>query len=227
MTLYLSRATLRPDASREMLGAVLAAGDLAGGAGHRLVWSLFADDPERKRDFLWRDAGNGTYFTLSPRPPVTHQRLFSVETRPVDFDLRPGDLLRFTLRVNPTVSAANREQRGIRGHRHDIVTAAMVQHRGVDRDALDIDGIAHAAARDWLARRGSEAGFSLTGDFVVEGRDWVRIHRRRQRPIEIGVMDLAGVLAIDEPATFMAALGSGFGRCKAFGCGMMMVRRAA
>jgi len=44
--MYLSRLTL----SRAPSAAAL-------DAHHRLLWSLFSDDPDRRRDFLWREEG--------------------------------------------------------------------------------------------------------------------------------------------------------------------------
>ncbi|MBL6082425.1 type I-E CRISPR-associated protein Cas6/Cse3/CasE [Belnapia sp. T18] len=229
MTLYLNRATLRPEAERDILAAVLATGDVAGGSGHKLIWALHTDGPDRERDFLWRDAGSGTYFTLSRRPPEAGQRLFTVQSREMNLPVQRGSRLRFTLRANP-VSAEPAPPKGSggprRGRRHDIVTKTLLPQRGAEPGTIDYDAVALAAARDWMERRGRDAGFSLTKDFVVEGRDWVSIRRRRQRPIEIGVMDLAGVLELTDPEVFMQALGAGFGRSKAFGYGLMMVRPA-
>lgn len=49
---------------------------------------------------------------------------------------------------------------------------------------------------------------------------------RRGQP-QFGILDLRGSLTVTEPATFLAALARGFGRAKAFGCGLMLIRRAA
>jgi CRISPR system Cascade subunit CasE len=34
------------------------------------------------------------------------------------------------------------------------------------------------------------------------------------------------VLTVRNPASFLATLGQGFGRARAFGCGLMLIRRA-
>jgi CRISPR system Cascade subunit CasE len=42
----------------------------------------------------------------------------------------------------------------------------------------------------------------------------------------IAVLEFAGVLTVRDPARFLAALAQGFGHAKAFGCGLMLIRRA-
>jgi len=37
---------------------------------------------------------------------------------------------------------------------------------------------------------------------------------------------MTGALEIADPAAFLARLAQGFGRAKAFGCGLMLIRRA-
>jgi CRISPR system Cascade subunit CasE len=40
------------------------------------------------------------------------------------------------------------------------------------------------------------------------------------------VLDFEGVLEVTDPVRFLAALANGFGRARAFGCGLMLIRRA-
>jgi CRISPR system Cascade subunit CasE len=41
-----------------------------------------------------------------------------------------------------------------------------------------------------------------------------------------GVLDFAGLIEVADPSVFVARLGQGFGKAKAFGCGLMLIRRA-
>src|SRR5262249_28346357 len=55
---------------------------------HRAVWDLFADHPDRRRDFLYRidwDGGRPTLMTLSDRPPEPAPGLWQAEIK----ELRP------------------------------------------------------------------------------------------------------------------------------------------
>ena len=40
-----------------------------------------------------------------------------------------------------------------------------------------------------------------------------------------GVMDFSGMLEVKDPARFLTQLAQGFGRARAFGCGLMLIRR--
>ena len=81
----------------------------------------------------------------------------------------------------------------------------------------------------WLARQGAAAGFRLigaeVGDYSVAA---LPAHRgaRRGQP-QFGILDMTGTLEVTDPAAFLARLTQGFGRARAFGCGLMLIRRAA
>jgi CRISPR system Cascade subunit CasE len=56
---------------------------------------------------------------------------------------------------------------------------------------------------------------------------WASVLSPDQRPpIEFSALDLSGVLEVQDGEPFLAALLSGFGKAKAFGCGLMLIRRA-
>ena len=58
--------------------------------------------------------------------------------------------------------------------------------------------------------------------------NWARektFKRGAKAPIQFTYMDCEGVLAVNDPNAFAAALVNGLGRAKAFRCGLMMVRR--
>jgi CRISPR system Cascade subunit CasE len=76
--LYLSRLSLRRDASVAALAPllVLAESGAQAGAAHRLIWAAFADGPERKRDFLWRQDEKRRWLVLSSRLPEDQHQLF-------------------------------------------------------------------------------------------------------------------------------------------------------
>jgi CRISPR system Cascade subunit CasE len=61
----------------------------------------------------------------------------------------------------------------------------------------------------------------------VDGYDQIHISRgRARRVIAFSVLDLEGVLEVQSPDRFVDALTRGFGKAKAFGCGLMLIRRA-
>lgn len=222
--LWLSRAKLREDASVAALARLLVpdAASARPAAAHHLIWSLFADAPERRRDFLWREEAPGRFMTLSTRLPVNVGGLFDLETKPFAPVLASGERLGFTLRANPVVARATGP--GRRGKRHDVVMDAL---HAVARDqrAAARPAAVLTAGRAWLARQGEAHGFQPESEVAVDGYESVVIPRETGAPAKFAVLDISGVLTVEDPARFLAALAAGFGRARAFGCGLMLVRR--
>lgn len=226
MTLFLSRIALRRDGSAAALARLLVPDGGAAprsAAGHHLLWSLFADSPDRKRDFLWREEGPGRFLTLSAREPVDSHDLFRVEPKAFEPALRAGDRLRFALRANPVVAVPG--ARGERGKRADVVMQKLHAIPPGDR-AMARETIIPEAGRAWLARQGERHGFAPDGEVGVDGYETVRLPRPGARPVQYGVLDFEGLLVVRDPAAFLAQLAEGFGRARAFGCGLMLIRRA-
>jgi CRISPR system Cascade subunit CasE len=228
--LYLSRARLRTDAPISALHNLLVPKDESAriSASHRLVWTLFGDVPERARDFLWRESEPGTFYLLSERAPQDHHGIFSLDEPKIFAPaLAVGDRLAFALRANATV--ARSAGKGARGKPCDVVMDALhalpQDQRSARRQAL-----AEEVGCSWLSRQGTGAGFVLVpggGKSVVSGYRTVRLERERRGVSgQLGVIDFEGVLEVVDPVAFLAAITKGFGRAKAFGCGLMLIRRS-
>jgi len=234
MTLFLSRLILRRDPSLDALRALLQPDD--GGrlldANHRLVWAVFAGDPDARRDFLWRAEGEGRFLALSARAPIASPLFEPHAIKPFAPALNAGDRLHFSLRTNAT--RARGVGPGLRGQRVDVVMDTLHRMGAVDR-AKARDGAAHSAALGWMAAQGVANGFHVARDEddkpALNVVDYAVVAipghsgRRRGQP-QFGVLDLAGTLVVDDPAAFVARLAQGFGRARAFGCGLMLIRRA-
>jgi len=236
-TLLLSRARLRRDVPAAALWRELAPDDddRRMQASHRLVWTLFADAADRTRDFLWREADPGSFYLLSSRAPDDRHNLFEIDP-PKEFapQLRAGDVLRFSLRANATVARKPEGDRGVRsrGKPSDVVMDALYRlPKGRERAEARRDAVS-AAGHAWLAARGAKNGFRLvdsdektaTPMSCVTGYRVMRLNDRNER-MNIGILDYDGTLLVEDPAQFLDAIGQGFGRAKAFGCGLMLIRR--
>ena len=71
------------------------------------------------------------------------------------------------------------------------------------------------AGRAWLARQGAAHGFEPAGEVAVDGYDRVVMPRETGKPAMFGVLDISGVLTVEDPARFLAAQAAGFGRARA------------
>lgn len=222
MTLYLSRLRLSRQPSARALDAILNPTEpgLRLDAHHRLLWAVFADSADRRRDFLWREERAGEFLTLSARPPSARDLFEAPDVKDFAPALGPGDRLAFALRVNAT-----RDRKGV--GRVDVVMDALHALPNGTR-APERMAIAQQEGAAWLARQGDAAGFRLIGvaveDYFVTALPGHR-GRRAGRP-QFGILDMTGTLEVTDPPAFLARLAQGFGRAKAFGCGLMLIRRA-
>jgi CRISPR system Cascade subunit CasE len=224
MELIMARARLRRDVPAVAIARLLVPSDSDQrvGASHNLLWLLYRDGPDRTRDYLWRQTRPGQFLTLGARAPVDEHRLFDLECKQFAPELKPGQRLNFNLRANATVSrAAARSDRGVRC---DIVMAALQDLPRGSRAAARHE-VMQGAATTWLARQGEEHGFALCGNAVVESYKQVAPPRERgQRPAKFNTLDLTGTLEVVDPQRFLAQIAKGFGRARAFGCGLMLIR---
>ena len=225
--LYLSRARLRRDASVKALLPLLQSGNkVSHHPAHFLVWSLFADGSDRRRDFLWREMERGTFLILSARQPVDNHALFEIDApKPFAPTLKAGDRLRFSLRANPVVRRYD-PQRG-RSVKHDVAMDALrslplgerAEHRF---DVMRERGFA------WLERQADRSGFTVRSGWVrVDGYEQYRVARKGSAPsMSFSTLDFDGLLTVSHADIFLAAMAKGFGAAKAYGCGLMLIRRA-
>ena len=236
MSLYLTRTVMNRNAGVAALAPLLDPPnpDRAIDAHHRLIWTLFPGKAA-VRDFLWRADGHGRFFILSHRVPEQSDLFRPLETTKFTPMLSPNDRLVFILRANATKDRrVPKNKKGRRPDRRvDLVMDALHNTSGQEKYGSDRTGgrarrrlmVANQVARSWLTTQGARNGFAL---------EWVRVkdysvrhfRRRGGNRITFGLLDMMGTLAVTEPGAFLAAIGRGFGRARAFGCGLMLIRRA-
>lgn len=219
---------------------------------HKTLWALFGRSADQKRDFLFRAEearGAPSFLVLSAqRPEVAGDSPWRVDSKPFDPVLRAGQRLGFRLRASPVVrrGEAVEGKANRRVHRHDVVMdlAKRLEARG--EHVPDAATLTRDAGLDWLTKQAGRAGFRLVradketiGDdglleeageaqaaVRVEGYRQHRISRRGESPIRFSTLDFEGVLEVTEPVAFLTNVAAGFGPQKAFGCGLMLLRRA-
>jgi CRISPR system Cascade subunit CasE len=224
--MYFTKAQLRPGAARTD-----AYWDLAnqGHRPHRLVWSLFADDPDRDRDFIYRydgDTRRPRLHVVSERKPVDRHDLFRFRVKPYDPQLQTGQRLVFSLRANTVVKKTHEDgtQRA-----HDVVMNAKWEMR--QEGTWEDCDISHAQlvqreGTKWLASRAERYGFELPGGQVrADAHQKHQFEKPRNgRTVTFVTMDLTGTLRVADPETFRESLLYGIGPSKTYGCGLMLVR---
>ena len=184
MTLYFSRLTLRRDPSTDALRQLIDPRERARAtdAHHRLLWSVFSDGPDRKRDFLWRSEPRGRFYTLSARPPKPHGLFEPPEVKEFAPALTPGDRLAFLLRANAVTQkpknlndrsppSKHHPQGRVRSRKVDVAmdvlkhvpgrTASKAPGSANEQSERQKQryGLARRAAHEWLSRQGEAHGF--------------------------------------------------------------------
>ena len=199
-------------------------------AHHRLLWSAFSGDTHAPRDFLWRAEGRGSFLVLSSRPPMASPFFEAADTRPFAPVLQAGDRLAFVLRANATrtVNTGRRSSSGQPHKQHiDLVMDALHSVPQKERASVRME-TAQRVAENWLRKQGGQHGFQLD-DATVHNYSVHALPGRggpRQNQPQLGVLDITGHLTVTHPAAFVPQLARGFGRAKAFGCGLMLIRRS-
>jgi len=239
--LYFSRAALRRSPDIDALARTLDPDDPNERlqTDHRLVWSLFAGDADARRDFLFRREDRGVpasrarFLILSRRPPNAESALFEVETQDFAPALARGDRLGFSLLANPAITHWRDVGGEKRRVRDDVVMHALSGVPRGDRAARRPQ-VVETAGREWLTGQAARAGFSVDGEAVrINGYDQFEIERgqrkgsgRKNNAISVSVISFEGFLMVEDPPLFLQKLTEGFGRARAFGCGLMLIRRA-
>lgn len=226
--MYMSRIKLKRDAPSVKELVKLLSGD--GYQAHRLIWNLYADTKERKRDFLYRQEGDGIwpfFYAVSERFPIDKTGTWQIDSKSYSPKLSKGQPLSFVIRVNP-IRAKRDEQNKL--HRHDIVMDAKTHAKqqgnrfGGDKSLADL--IQEEGAK-WLDARSERYGFSIDHSHIrADGyRQHVVYKRKATSPIRLSSLDIGGVLTVIEPDLFVKTLHTGIGPAKGFGCGLMLVKR--
>lgn len=208
---------------------------LEGGAytAHQLLWRLFPETPQGERPFIFRQemeedasgksAGLPRFYVASVRPPEPVEG-FDVQCKPFTPQLAQGDRLAFRLRANPTVAKA---VEGKRGQRADVLMAAKFPFESGDaRSSRACVEAMDNAAHDWLSSRAKSWGFRLPVKPNVGAYRQHAINKSGRRDaIRFSSVDYEGLLEVTDPERLVETLAYGIGRAKAFGCGLLMLRR--
>ena len=234
--MYLTRAVLNKGAGIAALAPLLDPDDpnQALDAHHRLIWTLFPDK-DAARDFLWRADGRGRFYVLSHRMPVQSDLFLPLRSTEFAPAIASGDRLAFALRANATKDRrVQPDERGrYRNRRVDLVMHGLHSIPGQSVLGADLASerpgrrmkVADSVAATWLTALGRKSGFDVE-HVQVEDYSVRKLRRNKGPQITFGVLDIQGILAVSQSNRFLAALSRGFGRARAFGCGLMLIRRA-
>lgn len=211
---------------------------------HQALWQLFDLPPDSPRPFLYREYEQGGqlfYYVLSSIKPKTDHPYFLVQTKAFNPQFFDGQRLAFELRANPVVTI--KDEAG-KSSRHDVLMQAKKSmiNQGFD-DAYSVDQAMFDAGVDWITqpKRMQAWGVVIHPNLELSAYTQHQFRRTREdiaqqnqadiskkgtvnKRIQFSSLDYTGALEIQDAALFYEQLRQGFGKQKAFGCGLMLVR---
>ena len=219
----------RSPGAQGSLAKVLLSGSNAD-QSHGLVWTLFNHveraDERKDRAFLYREIEPGSFIVVAKTPPLDPHGLWVLD-KPKDYavEVSAGDRLSFVMRANPAVAVPRPGEK--RGARADAIMHAKTKLAVAERKNFTAKD-ASTIAVQWLARRGPALGFKLDTEATsADGYQQIRIPGADRKPaIVYSEIEFTGALTVTDPNLLRHALYNGIGKARAYGCGLMLIRRA-
>jgi len=219
--MYISRIQLRPN--RASVPALVRLGGDEGYRVHQQLWRLFQG--KKQRDFLYRRENLSplpAFITVSDREPSDPEGLWALDIKDYSPKLTAGTRLGFALTANPVVT--RKDDTG-RSHRHDVVMDAKQRRQATAQSEAKTDAVRDAGL-SWLSRKAESNGFAFEPTAVlVDGYRQHRLAKAGAGQIRFSTLDFSGVLTVTDADRFVQSLYKGIGPAKAFGCGLLLVRR--
>lgn len=189
-------------------------------AVHQWLWKLFPN--QQQRSFLYREMidaeGKPVYWVLSNDKPNTEFPGFRVMSKTLAPVLKVGMRLSFSLRANPTKMYAGTCKR------HDVLMDAKQQAKAAGCSLEEIDQKMREAALNWLKERGEQWGIKFGDDLALISVEQKKIRKHKRTPICYTSVDYQGSFEVVNPEHFLKQYSAGFGKAKAFGCGLMLIK---
>ena len=187
---------------------------------HRQLWRLFpgeeketrSNGEESRQGFLFRIEDNPTghptrLLVQSRRAPETVSGLIVVGTR--EFQPQPvaGQRLAFLLTANPVKTITDTQREAKPGKQSEKCRVPLIKEED---------------QREWIARKLASAGEIEAANILPHAP----IHfRKGNRGGKLATATFDGVIQVRDPIALTSFLENGIGHAKAFGCGLLLVRR--
>lgn len=215
-------------------------------AEHQWLWKFFPSSANQTRDFIFRRyelEQVPRFYVVSQRPPTAFSEAWQVQSRIYDPQLQEGQRLSFQLRANPVITKKSKDGKS---QRHDVVMQAKKQllaEHGLSKEAKWADWedesnkpllyeLVQKHCAEWIDGVAKRNGFEIALTDEDESQRKLQVDAyeqskadKRDHNIRFSAVDFSGELLVTNPELFLPALFNGIGHAKAFGCGLLLVRR--
>ncbi len=214
---------------------------------HQVLWRLFKANEDKMRDFLFcqdKDKnGLPVFYLVSKALPVnTEASLILDQPKPYHPKIISGEQLHFKLRANPIIRVKQqrsqeekqrqqdyRQSQGLKEkmtkkrQKHDVVMHLKHSLTETERLLYSQAQLEQIAGEKWLTQISEKNGFKV---IQVTSQGYQQ-HQFKKRGIKISTLDFEGLLAVTDTEAFIEkALYQGVGSAKAFGCGLLLIKRS-
>jgi CRISPR system Cascade subunit CasE len=216
---------------------------------HQVLWRAFPELPRHTGEgrFLYRhEEDEDRHCVLVQSATAPDWSFLDNEAEGTTSCMRSFDpskieresVYRFRLRANPAVRRRGYTD-NTTGARH--IPVGSDRHRQAEMLGVALDAVPtrEEQLQSWLARKGSEGGFTLLdcvpgpnhdvliGQPIRDTSTHERSPERKPRPILLTAVEFDGLLRVSDAAAFERTLRQGIGRGKGFGFGLLSIARAA
>jgi CRISPR system Cascade subunit CasE len=196
---------------------------------HQWIWKFFREEGDpalrKDRDFIFRAHAAGElprYYVVSARAPVAFSNDWEVQSRAYEPQPPAGQRLSFVLCANPVVSKKDGQGKS---RRHDVVMQAKKDKQAGPQ--LSTAELVRQTCLAWLQARAAKAGFELVGATVDAYQQQKARKRDGANDIAFSSVEFSGELLVTDPQLFRQTLLHGLGHAKAFGCGLLLVKKVS
>ncbi len=187
---------------------------------HRQLWRLFpgeeketrSNNEELRQGFLFRIEENPTgrparLLVQSRRAPEAASGIVLVGTR--EFQPQPvaSQRLAFLLTANPVKTITDAQREAKPGKKSEKCRVPLIKEED---------------QREWIARKLVDAGEIEAVNVLPHAPIYFR---KGNRGGKLATVSFDGVLRVSDPARMIELLENGIGHAKAFGCGLLLVRK--
>lgn len=187
---------------------------------HRQLWRLFpgeeketrSNGEELRQGFLFRIEDNSTgrparLLVQSRRAPETASGVVLVGTREIKPQPVAGQRLAFLLTANPVKTVTDAQRDAKPGKKSEKCRVPLIKEED---------------QREWIARKLASASKIETVSVLPHAPIYFR---KGSRGGKLATITFDGVLRVSDPTLMTKLLENGLGHAKAFGCGLLLVRR--
>lgn len=192
---------------------------------HQLIRSLFPNSYEGP--LLFRRTNENkkpTFYIVSKTVPLQNNSMF-INIKEYTPNLIKGQILYFSLTANPAIMVRVENKKN--SVRYDVWMDTRKKAKDKCESPENIFLKCYENTKEWLTFRSNKFGFKVINVDIERYIHHSFIKTKDKNRVSFGAVDYKGIIEVVDPDIFVnKTLFKGMGPSKAFGCGLMLVKKA-